>query len=923
MSTLIDKIHANATKKLVISSKRKPTEELLRFRNFLKVESQRVKIFHRSSDSGRDCCKARAAMFDVLMRYIVEAIDVANEWEKKKHPAIALIATGGYGRAELNTHSDIDILFLHNGRRTSGKALHPYIMEVIDGLLYTLWDIGVKVGHSVRTIAESVRMANSDMQTKTAFMESRLITGSQTLFTEFQETFFTKCIQGFEDAYVTARIADQKARRQKFGDSALVQEPNIKNGCGGLRDYQNLIWMTFCKFNTRSLHELELKKLISLSDRKQLEKAYDFLLRVRDDLHYNANRPVENLQKHYQPKVAYNLGFKDPSTRRRLERFMGALYQNMRNIWLITSAVERRLALMPQPTRIPSIRAFWRSKMFRPKIAVVDGFKVMEGQIRAVSAHDFRRQPRRLMRVFLHAQKYGLVIHPDLVAQIREQLVRVDRNFRSDIHVHSTFREILNQRGNVAPTLRLMHDLGFLGKYLPEFGKLTCLVQHDFFHQYTADEHTLICLEKLDHILISKEAPYNYYQKMFQTLERPYVLYLALLLHDVGKAASSGKHERDSAKLAVRVAKRMGLDEATRATLKFIIQNHLLMTQLSQRRDIEDQAIIRQFAKEARNLDNLVLLTLHTFADSMGTSEQLWNGFKDSLLRILFETTYKELSSGSNERASEGISRSVLKRRVSRLVPQNFNPEEIDAHFDNLPPRYFRFHQAEEIWSDIDLVHKFMRRQLSSQDRALEPVLEWQNYPDRGCSAVKVCTWDRAGLFSKVTGSLTTAGLNILSAQIFTRQDGIILDEFIVCSAKTGSVTQKQERERFEEVILESLTGELDFAEVILNQEQGQSLYDESLGAEPIDVRVTFDNDSSPKFTVIDIEAEDRFGLLYFISREINAIGLPIIIAKICTEKGAAFDSFYTWRADKQKIINQAQQDEIRRRIIASIHKLE
>ena len=926
MPTLLEKIEADAAARLPLPPDRRPAQELARYKNFLKVESHRLKMLHRAGAGGREICRARAAVLDVLLRYIVDAITSGAGVEAKKAPPkFVLVAIGGYGRGELNPQSDVDFMFLHGGDTIStarGKA-HPYLSALTNGLLYTLWDIGLKVGHSVRTVDDCVKVANSDMQSKTSLIEARLIAGTQEMFKRMEAVVLARCVRGCEAEYIEARLADQEARRAKFGNSATMQEPNIKNGCGGLRDFQNLIWMSFFKYRTRSLDELEKRELISDAERKQLEAAYDFVLRVRNDLHYQVNRPADVLTKSLQPTIAHNLGYTDRSPVRRLEAFMGDLYSRMRNIYLITRTLEQRLALLPQPERrLPSFGEFIRHSRHRFRQQLVDGFKCIEGEIYPASGRVFRDQPRRLMRVFLYAQQRGLELQADLAQLIRNQLSLVDRAFLRDRHVHETFLEILNQRGNVAQILRAMHDVGLLGKYLPEFGRLTCLVQHEFYHQYTADEHTLVCLEQLDRTWEAEKPPYSHYSEIFRSVERPFVLYLALLLHDAGKAARAGKHSRIGGELALNAARRMGLDGATAHTLRLIIEHHLDMSRISQRRDLDDPAVIRSFAAKIQSAENLRLLTLHTFADTLGTSDKLWNGFKDSLLLLLFHKTMGQLTGVTAFIRAEEKQRELLADDVRRLLPGTIDAEELLAHFASLPSRYFQIHAAKEILADLTLAHLFMRRQLEEEENALVPVVTWHNEPDRGYTAVKVCTWDRHGLFGKMTGSLTAAGLNILSAQIFTRNDGIILDTFFVTDARTGLLADKAERDSFERILSQELTGEIDLPALIARQKVARPIY-QSLEGERIPTFIRFDNETSDTRTVIDVETEDQVGLLYTISQALAGLGLDIYLAKISTEKGAAVDSFYVSERDGAKILEPGRQGEIERRLRATITRME
>jgi len=671
------------------------------------------------------------------------------------------------------------------------------------------------------------------------------------------------------------------------------------------------------------LEEMEQKDLMSASERKQLEAAYDYLLSVRTELHYQVNRPVDVLSKSLQPTVASHLGYTDRSPSKRLEHFMRELYTHSRNIYLITRTLEERLALLPPAKRLPSIRKFLPRPFNQPKEQLVDGFKISDGQIHPASQRVFRDQPRRLMRVFLHAQQRGLKLHPDLAQLIRRELSLIDRGFIYDAHVRETFLEILNQRGNVARILRAMHEVGFLGKYLPEFGKLTCLVQHEFYHQYTADEHTLVCLQQLDRVWEASHPPFNRYAELFQTVERPFILYLALLLHDAGKAADVGKHALVGGQLALRAAKRLELDGATAHSLRLLIEQHLTMPQISQRRDLEDAGVIRQFAGQIQTAENLRMLTLHTFADAMATSDKLWNGFKDSLLWELFNKAMAVLSGSTEFIRAEETQRELLAQEVKRLLPRTFSEEEVDAHFASLPPRYFQIHPAKEIVTDLTLAHRFMHHQLAEEEKALEPIVTWHNEADRVYTSAKVCTWDRAGLFSKIAGSFSAAGINILSAQVFTRSDGIVLDMFFVTDGRTGTLVNREEREKFEDILRQALTeATFDFRSLIARQKTVRPLY-QSLEGERIPTRIQFDNDTSETHTVIDIETEDRLGLLHFISQALSELRLDISLAKISTEKGAAIDSFYVCESDGQKVWRPDRQNVIAPRLREAIAALD
>jgi [protein-PII] uridylyltransferase len=906
---LIRKIENNAKDRLPAPPNSDAAEKLARYKGFLKVETHRVKIAHRAGADGREICRARATILDELLRHLwAEALASLSPQAQKEFPPLALVAIGGYGRAELNPHSDIDFMFLHDGQIAAGKPL-PYLSKLIDGVLYPLWDIGLKVGHAVRSIDDCVKVANADMQSKTSLIEARLIVGDEALFKKLQKAVVAKCVAGFVEKYIAARVEDQATRHGKYGNSACMQEPNIKNGCGGLRDFQNLLWMAFFKYRTRTLEELEQKEFVSKSERKQLEDAHDFLLRVRTELHYEVPRPLDVLGKNLQPAVAHALGYPDRSPSKRIEKFMRDLYTHMRNIFLITRTLEQRMALVaPSPGKL-SLRR-WLPKKKREPEEVVDGFKFIDGEIHAASNRIFRDSPRRLMRVFLHAQQRRMTLHPDLAQLIRNQLALVDRDFLNDEHVRETFLTILERRGEVAPVLRAMHEVNLLGKYIPEFGKLTCLVQHEFYHQYAADEHTLVCLEQLDKIWEAQNPPYRNYAPLFQNLNRPGLLYLALLLHDVGKAEGhkKGGHPEVSADMAMRAAKRLHLDGAASHTLRLIIENHLLMANLSQRRDLDDPAVIRNFARQIQTPENLNLLTLLTFADSQGTSDKLWNGFKDSLLWQLNSRAMILLTGGTEFIRASEKQRELLLQEVRKLASEPVSDEELHAHFAQLPPRYFEIHTANEILDDLELAHRFMHRLIREGDRALSPVTAWLDEPDRGYNTVKICTWDRAGLFGKIAGSLSATGLNILSAQIFTRADGIALDAFFVNDARTGNLAAREQHDKFAALLEKVLNGEeIDLPALIGRQITNRPVYSAYAG-ERMPTEIYFDNEASEERTLIEIETEDQLGLLYAISQTFAELVVDIAGARIVTERGAAIDNFYVRELDGGKIISPERQ---------------
>ena len=926
MPSLEHRIIASAAERLKLPKGKLPGKELTRYKRYLKVESHRLHILHRAGGGGREICRGRSVMMDELLKHMMAAVKAWLPEDQRELPPFCLVAYGGYGRAELNPNSDIDIMILHDGKLIPRGKPVPFLEKLLGegGMVYALTDVGLKVSSSVFTINQSVELARNDMETKTAYLEARLIEGDETLFERFLKAQYSKCVKGKEDDYCRERVEDQEARREKFGNSACMQEPNIKNGCGGLRDYQNLFWMAYVKYGVRRTEDLMEQGLIGAPEVKQLDAAYDFLLRVRTELHYRVERNVDALPKALQPRIAYRLNYRNRSPSGRLEAFMRDYYQHTRTILLLTRNLEQRLALRPQPRRIPNFRRMMQKRRDEAAEVKVDGFKFLNGFIHAESKRVFKEQPRRLMRVFLHAQQRGLELHPDLFQLIRESLRLVNRKFLGDEHVHETFREILNERGNVAGILRMMHDTDFLGKYIPEFGKLTCLVQHEFFHQYAADEHTLMCLKELDAIWQAKTEPHKNYSEAFSEVERPYVLYLALLLHDAGKALHTGDHSDAGGKIAESVGKRIGLSDRRVKQLRWLVDEHLAMVRISQQRDLYDPDVIDQFAEFVETADQLRMLTLLTVADSLGTSRSLWNGFKDGLLTTLHHLTAMKVSGDTAFIMAEEKQKQALRDEVRKLAPRTFSDDEIDGAFDHFPDRYFHTHNAEEICRDLVLAHQFMHLQLTTEDRALEPVVYWRNEPDRGFTEFKICTWDRAGLFVKTAGALSAAGLNIHGAQIFSRSDGIVVDAYEVTDADTGGLATKKAKEHAEEILAESLSGrlEVDYAKMIVERKYIPPIY-QALEDERIETVIRFDNDSSRSHTVVDVETEDRIGLLYFISNALNDLSFSIDVARISTEKGAAIDTFYITDWKGEKVEGEQEREYLERKVRFAIKRLD
>lgn len=900
---------------------RRPIDELERYRRFLEFENHRLKLAHRDGRSGLEICRARAFALDCLLQHLMEAARAYYVTTAGAPPArTALVAVGGYGRAELCPHSDLDLLFLHDLPHTPRSAHQvaarglPFL-ELFDGSTL-LFDLFPKLGQSVRNVAECVEWANQDLRTKTALIESRLVWGDRELYEELVKAVRVRCIRGREEEYIRERLADQEARREKYGNTPCLQEPHVKNGCGGLRDYQNLIWMAHFRFGCRTMAELAKRGLVTEEECRQLNEAYDFLLRARNELHFHTGRAEDVLKRPLQPAVARNLGYLERSLARRIERFMSDYLRHARNIHLLTRTVEQRLAWMPQPRRLPTLRQFLHHRR-RRRGRVVDGFRFVDGQVFPANSRIFVEDPARLMRVFQQNQLRGASLSPEMAALIRQSLALVTPKFRADPHVHETFLEILGHRGAVAPVLREMHEVGLLGKFIPAFGRMTVRVQHEFFHIYTADEHTLMSLEKLDALWTTADESLGFYRELFQEVERPELLYLALLLHDVGRTREVREHAKRGARIAASVARRLGLSSADVDTVAWLVRHHGLLAQAGLRLDLSDPAQVRRLAEQVGHEENLRMLTLLTVADTRATSRTLWNGFKDSALRRVFAAVWRSLKGEPVEQLEER--RQQLKREVRRYLTTRIGEDEVEAHFGNLPEHYFASRQAGEIAADIELVHDFLEAQQDPGANALEPVVVWRELPHRGCSQVKVCGWDLPGALSRIAAALSLAGINILSARAFTRTEGILLDSFLVLDADTGEPVRPRVQERCTRLLRQILGRRENPVECLRRCRQRRANAPRIADRAWLPVEIRFDNETVPGRTLIEIQAPDRMGLLCAILSVFAEEEIDIQLARISTELGAAIDVFHVRDKAGKPIDDPARQAKLRERLRQAI----
>jgi [protein-PII] uridylyltransferase len=867
------------------------------YRRLLSVENKWLEQ-QRKKRGGLELGAMRSDMMDDWLRHLLNVAVGGVGTNGSKPPVIAVVALGGYGRRELNPLSDIDFTILHRG----GTRLPNGLEEVVKEVLHIIMACGFTPGHSTRNLEETIEEANKEMQSKTAMLDARLLWGDEALYGRFQARYERECVRPFVQEYLQLRVEDQAKRHAKDGHVVYMQEPNIKNGCGGLRDYQNLLWMARFKYGVDIIHstaDLVERKYLNESERRELDRAYEWIFMLRTELHYLTDRPTDVIFVSQQRDLADRLGYAEdyPDVLRRVEALMRDYYTHARAIFEVAQLVSERLAL--PMAEVPKKRGIFRVvSIIKPtrgrKREEFDGFFAQDGLIHPMHRQIFKEDKGRMMRLFQHAQQRALAISPDLRQLVRRRLKYVDNTFRYGKAHREVFADLLRHKGQVGPILRAMHRVDFLGRWLPEFGQLTALVQHEYFHRYTVDEHTLVTIEKLDGLLDTDDERFQLHKELFRKVEDPYPLYLALILHDTGKAANVKSHSMASTMNADKVARRLQLSRDQRALFIFLVDNHDLLAKTARHRDIYDPETVEWVAGIVQTQATLDALMLITAADGLGVGdEKLWNDWAQSLVRELYKRVSQYFEDSRGFRAHQRVARDELLAAVIERLSADY-AAEIRAHFRGMPERYFQLpfgkDTASAIVGHLKMVREFLESRWNSDSAALSPVLRWVPQKHAGHSELWVCTWDRAELLARISGALSAAELNILSADIFTRDDGIVLDKFRVSTNRYEAVEHPVDLRKVERLLIAALAVErYDFsAELakVRNRAWGRT------EVPPFPPRVWFDNEP-PKHTVVEVLAPDRLGLLYELLMRIADEGFEISAARITTENGAAIDTFH------------------------------
>ena len=823
-----------------------------------------LRAAHQGGASGQQSVQAYAAFMDRFLATLFRlAVDDAKREGALPAPMV-LVALGGYGRGELHPLSDLDLLVIYDGEMT------PFVQRATQGLLYALWDLGLQVGHAVRSLPDCVAMARTDFPSRTSMQQARFLVGDRRLFNRFRKVLAENVYQKDFGQFLETTLSERDQRYRKFGGSPYMGEPNVKESAGGLRDIHTAMWLASTKFSTRTLRELADKRLITEREQKATDEALTFLWRVRNELHFLSGHKNDVLSRDVQPQIAKNFGYTGDEISLAVEKFMRDYYLHAR----VIHRVSRRLIARCRETlaRRGSVQRKLRQE------ALADGLIVIDHRIHLAHADGraFREAPARLLKVFWHSHRLGFELGIDVERAIEDSLDLIDDGFRRSPEARDLFLSICRTWGRVSQTLREMHELGVLGRYLPEWGALTCLVQYDVYHKFAADQHSLLAVENLEALAPGQSAESEGIAKVLNEVERPDLLMLGMLLHDIGKGKGHG-HVAKGIPLLRELTARMGLPPADADKAIFLVAHHLTMSHTAQRRDIDDPKTVESLAEVCQSPEKLRMLYLLTFADMRAVGPGVMTGWQAQILWELYGRAYVRLTGGQLERPS----REAVAERVWEAMRREGSRGAVTAHLAMLSDRYLSTTSPQRIAAHLRLV-----------DGLEEDVVatELFHHPDLDSSEMVIATRDVPGLFSLIAGTLAAHGINILSAQIHTRADGIAIDTFQVNDPVGEAVTDEARWRKTLEALRRVLSGQQTVEELLAIRRKARGGAPDTVPGPP---KVSVDNQLSDTHTVVEVKCPDRVGLLYAITNTLSAHGLDIASAHIATEIEQAYDTFY------------------------------
>jgi len=826
-----------------------------------------------------DVCRTMSKGIDLLLQFFFERYQCAGHF--------TLCAIGGYGRGIMNPASDVDVLLL-----LPKSSISKQSEAVINEFLTPLWDIGLKIGHSVRDVAACLDEAEKDPFNRTAMLDSRFLAGDEEAFESFSKKYWSQRVEKQQETFFEERFLDMQRRHEKFSNTIFLQEPNVKESPGGLRDFQNLIWIAQVMRGTTSFQKLVEEGTMTAKRRKELKEAFRFLHRVRTELHFQSSsgRANDILTLQLQGVLADAFGYPEDNILRRIESFMKDYYRATRSVYKTVVSFGEIFNIEIDVEKKSGMFSFLQSWGKSTELVEFDGFELQGELLSTNNELVFEEKPVRLLQVFRYQQQYGVPLAPKLRQLIQRSLHLIDDRFRSNEVCTCVFRTILEVKGGVGSVLRSMHSNRVLGAYLPEFGALDCLVQHEFFHRYTADEHTLRCIDALDE-LADADAPNTIFKDLLKDHESPYAMYLALILHDTGRAEDIREHTDGSMVKADAVARRFKLSGGRRKLLMFLVDHHLTFWNVATKCDLSDPQVIKDFVRQMKNESNLDALLLFTYVDSKGTNEEGWGPWKEQLMLQLYRTAKQFLRKGEDtflEEFKEDLPE--LEQRLMQITEPGWR-DRVHFHVNNLPARYFRYRADNVLALHFKTMEQYADRRANSQ-KSFECAVQWIHYDESGYSELVISSCDTPKFLQKVCCCLAIEGVNILSADVFTRKDGVILDVFKVCTTDFKSARDIGESRRIVDHLYQ-LGSEDDYRPEDYLVTKRSYLEEEVTYTTMIPTQAVVNNELDPRTTIVEVQAVDRIGLLHDILHTIDEHDLIPIRARISTEKGAAIDWIY------------------------------
>jgi [protein-PII] uridylyltransferase len=808
---------------------------------------------------------------------------------------LAVVAVGGYGRGELAPHSDIDLLFLHPYKRT------PHSEQMIEFLLYKLWDLGLKVGQATRSIAECLRFARTDIGVCTSLLEARFLWGDQPTFATLRERFEGEVVAGMGAVFVEAKLAERDARHQRTGDSRYLLEPNVKEGKGGLRDLQTLFWLGRFLYRINDSAELVDHGVLTRDALRKFMNARRFLWAVRCHLHYLTGRAEERLTFDLQPEIAHRLGYRDRRGSSSVERLMKHYYLVAKEVGALTRIF--CAALEEQHRRRPRFR-FARLGIGRRRI---DGMVIQGGRIGPAAPDLFEREPIAMLRLFHLAQERDLDIHPEALRAVTQNLKRIGPELREDPAANALFMAILTSRKQPAKALRRLNEAGVLGRFLPEFGRVVAQMEHSLYHVYTVDEHTIQAigvLHEIENGQLADELPIatSLMPKVLSRTE----LYVALFFHDLGKGRG-GDHSLIGAAMVRQVGPRLGLTDEQVETVAWLVRHHLLLSRTAFKRDIEDPKTVSDLVEVIQSPERLRLLLVLTAADIRAVGPNVWNGWKGQLLRDLYHETDAALAGGD-----------VSGRRNKRIEAAKAALAEALAGWPRAEVRRFLERHDPRYWVSFDLAaHQRHAEVVRRAEADAEPLtLDFEIDRFRARTEMVVFAADHPGLFMRVAGALALSGASIVDARIFTTTDGMALDSFGIQNVEDlGAVADPARLRRIRTNVAKALAGEIRLDRAL----EGRRSLPQRADVFEVEPRVLIDNNASRTLTVIEVNGRDRPGLLYDVAKALKDLGVVIVSAHISTYGERVVDVFYVKDVFGLKITQGQKLRRIQQRLASAL----